>query len=314
MKLSILLATYNGEKYLSAQLDSLLSQSYSDFVIYISDDYSTDGTQNVINDYAAKYPDKIIDLNNKEHFGCAKKNFFNLVDKVDSDIYMFCDQDDVWLPNKIEDTLRIYNNLSAADKKKPVLVHTDLKVVDGELNIINRSFFDHMQMKRNVSNWQNYTVQNYVTGCTMLINKPLADLYKLNKQFLNADNILMHDYFFAFLASLLGRVEFLDEATMLYRQHGNNSVGAKDVRSVKYALNKLKLSTKNNSEIVNGQLQTAEILKLLNESNCDSEIIKILTEYSELSKKSKIQKLSFIKKHKLLKFGFKRRIFQFLTI
>ena len=314
MKLSILLATYNGEKYLSAQLDSLLSQSYSDFVIYISDDCSTDGTQTIINDYASKYPDKIIDLNNKDHFGCAKKNFFNLVDKVDSDIYMFCDQDDVWLPNKVEDTLRIYNNLSAADKKKPVLVHTDLKVVDGELNIINSSFFDHMQMKRNVSNWQNYAVQNYVTGCTMLINKPLADLYKLNKQFLNTDNILMHDYFFAFLASLLGRVEFLDEATMLYRQHGNNSVGAKDVRSVKYSLNKLKLSLKSNSEIVNGQLQTAEVLKLLNESNCDSEIIKILTEYSELSKKSKIQKLSFIKKHKLLKFGFKRRIFQFLTI
>ena len=139
MTLSILLATYNGENYLAEQLDSLLSQSYSDFKIYVSDDCSKDKTRNIISDYAKKYPDRIIDLNNEQHFGSAKLNFFSLVEKVDSDLYMFCDQDDVWLPNKVQKTIETYNRVD--DKEKPVLVHSDLNVVDTNLRILDTSFF-----------------------------------------------------------------------------------------------------------------------------------------------------------------------------
>lgn len=312
MKLSILLATYNGEKYLSTQLDSLLSQTYSDFTIYISDDCSKDSTQNIIDEYVTKYPEKIIDVKNKEHFGNAQNNFLSLAEKVDSDLYMFCDQDDKWLPEKVEKTVDAYN--SVENKNQPILVHSDLIVVDGDLKEINPSFFDMMQLKKNLTDWRSFAVQNYVTGCTMLVNNVLVDLYKQNKDKINKENILMHDYFFAQIAAFAGQIIFIDEGLMLYRQHGNNSVGAKDVNSVGYAVEKLKKSSKAKSVNVRGQLQVAEVLKFLPKEKLDSTEIQVLQEYSQLIKKTKLQRIKFLVKNKLLKNGLKRKIFQLLTI
>ena len=321
MKLSILLATYNGEEYLSAQLESLIDQSYSDFTVYISDDCSTDGTSQVIENFVSRYPQKIIDLKNSEHFGSAKKNFLNLVEKVDSDIYMFCDQDDVWLPNKIELTLNEYKK--TANENVPVLIHTDLKVVDGNLQIIDDSLFNYMQMVKNVADWRNFAVQNTVTGCTMLINRTLADLYKKNKNLVNLDNILMHDYFFALLASVCGKIVFIEEPTMLYRQHGKNSVGAKNVCSINYALQKLRSAKVTDSEVVGCLLQAGEVAKILKLYNQECageksakvlEAAQILEDYSKIKELSKLKRIRFINKNKLLKKGAKRRLFQLFTI
>ena len=100
--ISILLSTYNGEKYLSEQLDSILQQSYQNFIIYIRDDGSNDNTLNIIMYYVHNFPSKIKLVDDKVKHRGAKLSFIWLMSHIESDYYMFCDQDDVWLPNKIE--------------------------------------------------------------------------------------------------------------------------------------------------------------------------------------------------------------------
>ena len=134
---SILLATYNGEKFLIEQLNSIINQSYEDWTLYIHDDGSSDGTIAIINQYCDQYeniiylPDLIV------HRGAAQ-SFMCLLEQVNADYYMFCDQDDVWLPYKIEKT---YIAMQEKPVDSPVLIFSDLVVVDSDLNIINKSFW-----------------------------------------------------------------------------------------------------------------------------------------------------------------------------
>ena len=104
--ISILLATYNGERYIAGQIESVLAQTYQDFKLYICDDKSTDGTYSIITEYAARYPGKIIATQNEVNSGGAKFNFLNMMVEFNDDYIMLCDQDDVWLPNKVEVSLK----------------------------------------------------------------------------------------------------------------------------------------------------------------------------------------------------------------
>ena len=129
----ILLATYNGEKYLSELIDSLLEQSYRNILITISDDSSTDGTMGIIKKYKDEYPGLFRILPHTDRFGNAKDNFFFLLRNSVADYVFLCDQDDVWLPEKVEimiDELQRHDN-------EPALVHCDLEVVDNNLVLIN---------------------------------------------------------------------------------------------------------------------------------------------------------------------------------
>ena len=135
------MATYNGEKYIEEQLESLLEQTLQNFKIFIQDDCSQDKTIQIIQDYQRKYPDKIFFGINKKNTGSAKHNFFNLLLHYKDDYIMLCDQDDVWNADKIEIT---FNEMKRMEKlhgqQTPILVHTDLTVVDSDLKVINSSF------------------------------------------------------------------------------------------------------------------------------------------------------------------------------
>lgn len=312
MKIALLLATYNGERYLAQQIDSLLNQTYDDFVIYISDDCSKDSTIVVINEYVKKNPEKIILLHNREHFGNARDNFFNLLKSVDADCYLFCDQDDFWLPNKVEKLVALYNEHKS--DLIPVLIHSDLKVVDENLQELSASFFESMALVK-TTNWKNIIVQNNVTGCTMLINRVLADYYKKNYSIINNDNILMHDYFFAEIAALCGETYFIDESLILYRQHGNNSVGAKNVKSLSYFRMKVSQIRTNKNLVKKTENQAGEVLKVLKNTEIqDVEKISLLNKYFELEKHTKIYRMLFLIKHKMLKNGIFRLVYQFIAI
>ena len=106
MSIAVLMATYNGETYLEAQIESLLKQTYRDFIVYAHDDGSKDKTMQVLEKYVEQYPDKFR-LLRYAALKSAKKNFFSLLKKVEADYYMFCDQDDIWLPEKIENSFRL---------------------------------------------------------------------------------------------------------------------------------------------------------------------------------------------------------------
>lgn len=217
----ILLATYNGEKYISEQIDSILSQDYKDWKIFIRDDGSTDSTIRIIDKYLKEYPGKIQLIDDiKGNIG-VKLNFGELIQYSKSEYCMFCDQDDVWLSNKISLTLEKMKKIEI-DKtvKIPILVHTDLKVVDKNLELISDSIWKYMKLDKTRNTLNKLLVKTTVTGCTMMINSSLREIiYDIPK------DCIMHDYWIALVASSCGIIEWIDTPTILYRQHGNNQVG-----------------------------------------------------------------------------------------
>ena len=147
---------------------------------------------------------------------------------------MFCDQDDVWRPDKVEKTMRaLLEAEQEAGADTPVLVFTDLTPVDESLQLIAPSLMKMQKQYTDVIDYRALLMQNIVTGCATGINRALA---ALAGQCTDTSQVIMHDWWLGVVAARFGRVIYLDESTMLYRQHGGNSVGAKNAGSVKDSL------------------------------------------------------------------------------
>ena len=218
----ILLAAYNGEAYLRRQLDSLLGQTRQDFQLIVSDDQSRDETPRILEEYAGKYPDKILYYRSGLRFGSAQGHFMHLLRTfADSDYILFCDQDDVWHPDKVEKTLEKMESVEE-DPSVPVLVYTDLRVVNGDLEQIDPSFMHYARICGDDTRLNRLLARNVVTGCTVMINRALAELAGRQQDF---SRVRMHDWYLAQLAAACGTLAYLPEATMDYRIHGANVVG-----------------------------------------------------------------------------------------
>lgn len=223
MNVAVLLSTYNGESYLQEQLDSLLRQDFKNFKIYVRDDGSSDNTVNIIEQYCHK-DNRLIRIRSEGNVGCAA-SFLTLVKSVNADVYLFCDQDDVWLPNKIQ---RVFDYYSNVDMSTPALYHCDLAVVDQELNLIHKSFLQHQKMSAIDAMKTNHLfIQNFVVGCSSAINSSLAELVLNNINTQQFTQVAMHDWWFAITAKIQGEIFYDDVQTILYRQHSNNVLGAK---------------------------------------------------------------------------------------
>lgn len=179
----VLLATYNGEKYLNAQIDSLLTQKFQNFKVYISDDSSTDSTVKIINEYCDLFPSKILLISKGIKYGSAKKNFLTLLNQVKADIYFFCDQDDIWTEDHISSMLDVYNRNTAMNNL-PYLIHSDLLIVNNKLDVICDSYFKYSNMLREKVKNNYYYLQNNVTGCSMMINNALKELALLASEWI----------------------------------------------------------------------------------------------------------------------------------
>jgi glycosyltransferase involved in cell wall biosynthesis len=217
----VLLATYNGAAFIASQLDSLFAQSMSDFEILVADDGSRDETPALLREACASNPGRmrIVHL---DRVGGPVPNFMRLLAASNAPYVMFCDQDDIWLPDKIRTLLEAVRSLEAGETQTPALIHSDLRVVDAELRPIARSFFELHALDPTLLDLRGLLVGNRVVGCATMFNRALAQLASGNP---TAD-IVMHDWWIAILGSAFGRVAYLDEAMTLYRQHGNNVVGA----------------------------------------------------------------------------------------
>lgn len=236
-KVYILMATYNGEKYINEQIDSLLNQTYQNWQLIIHDDNSKDNTVEIIKDYIKEHPDKVNLIDDNISTGGAKENFSFLLENIDDhyDYIMFCDQDDSWLEHKIEITLNRMIEIEKENIGKPILIHTDLKVVDEKLNIISESMFHYQKLNlNNQKDIKMISIENIITGCTMMINKRLAQLSKTIP-----NEAIMHDWWIAIITLReSGIIEFVDKGTILYRQHELNTIGSKKV-DLSYYLRKL---------------------------------------------------------------------------
>jgi glycosyltransferase involved in cell wall biosynthesis len=222
-EVAILLSTYNGAHWLPQQLDSLRAQSFEDWILWARDDGSKDGCAAVLRDYARRDPRIHLLLDDAGHLG-AQKSFFWLLEHAapEAPYVMFCDQDDVWHADKIEATRKA---MRAAEKRfpdAPLLVHTDMRLVDRNLGVLYASAKKHLKFKVLEGDFfARLLAQNVVTGCTMMINRRLADACAPL-----SDDALMHDWWIALIAAALGRIVYLRRATIDYRQHESNASGS----------------------------------------------------------------------------------------
>lgn len=234
----ILMATYNGAAFLPAQLDSILAQDTDCWHLTISDDSSTDETPAILDDYARRFPEKITRVFSGRRFGNARDHFFWLMGQCKAEYMHFCDQDDVWHPDKVRLMQEALERAKAQyGAGTPLLVFTDQTVVDENLREIAPSLMRLQRQDPEATDYRNILFQNIVTGCTSAINRSLAELAG---QCRDISQVIMHDWWLALVAARFGKLVYLDVSTMDYRQHGGNSVGAKAVFSFQYILSKLR--------------------------------------------------------------------------
>ena len=231
-RLAILLSTFNGETFLSEQLDSILQQSFTDFIIVARDDGSVDRTPGILTQYAAEHVGRLFILPDEGSNLGAKASFAVLMQYVlkhKSELglvrayMMFADQDDIWAANKIEIEFNSLLLLETGDGyRMPALVHSDLEVVDCEGKRIAASYIAYQGLQSQRDSLVNQVQSNLVTGCTAVINEELA-----LKVLPIPDQAIMHDWWIAIAAVAYGRRLFIDQCLVRYRQHGRNTIGAK---------------------------------------------------------------------------------------
>ncbi len=220
----ILLSTFNGEKYLRELIDSVLGQTYPDWTLWVRDDKSTDGTPAIIADYSARYPGKIRQVETQRNLGVIR-SFEELLKNSTADRIFFCDQDDVWLPTKVEETLQALDAAEEQCAGIPIGVFTDLRVVDEHLQTLSESFWRYSKISpKLITTFDQLCVHTVATGCTLLINKeakeaslPFCEETRMHDAWITL-NILKNN----------GKLIPLEKQTVLYRQHGDNVVGAKN--------------------------------------------------------------------------------------
>jgi glycosyltransferase involved in cell wall biosynthesis len=228
VNIDILMSVLNGSNFIRGQIDSIIGQTYVNWRLIIRDDGSTDNTSEIIREYQDRYPSKFETVQDGEqaknlNLG-ANQGFARVLESSTARYAMFSDQDDVWLPVKIEKTLEKMQELEAIyQESTPLMVHTDLRVVDRELNTIRDSFWQLQHLgPKNCSKLNRLLMQNGITGCTVMINRKLRELATPIPP-----EAIMHDYWLALVAAAFGKIAYLNEPNILYRQHGANYAGAK---------------------------------------------------------------------------------------
>lgn len=310
-RIAILMATYNGEKYIEQQFDSILGQSCNNWHVFISDDCSTDATREIIAEYCNKYRDRFTDLQNKRRFGNARDHFLHLIYSIDSEYYMLADQDDVWMPDKIRISNALMHRIEQDHPTEPILVHSDLEVVDEKLMRLSSSFVKSSKLQPNKCTLYTQLIQNCVTGCTTMFNAALRELVVSTTVKTGSESpILMHDWWLGLIASCFGIIAFMDEPTVKYRQHGSNSVGAVNVNSIPYLIQRA-LRGGVRKTIFDTRKQ-ADYFCMLYSSRLPDETVKIFQDLAASANMSKVRRIRFYIKSGILKQGAIRRVVQFL--
>jgi len=308
--ISILMGTYNGQEYIAEQVRSVLDQSHQDFVLHINDDASTDNTFDIAQQFGLEFPERISVTQNPSNSGCAKYNFIDMMIRIKDDYVMLCDQDDVWLPDKIDLTLKVMQKMeSKYGSNTPILVHSDLRVVSEDLsNVISPSFRKAMGADYTRVKLREQIIQNTLTGCTAMYNRSLADLIEREPEFM-----VMHDWWLMLTASAFGKIGVLDNQTVLYRQHRNNVVGAFDVRTLSYKINKLRRFPEIKKALNETYLQAGSFLNSY-KYRLNNDQVQLLETYCQMPNMNKLMRWQTLCRLGTWKHGWSRKIACFLYI
>lgn len=213
--ISIAMATYNGEKYLKKQLDSIYAQTYKKIEVIVTDDCSTDKTVEILEQYSKMHGLKY--FINEENLGFVK-NFEKAITLCRGEYIALSDQDDIWETDKIH---TLYDHI-----KDNLLIHSDASLIDesGEITASSYTQDSHKVLRKNIIE---YFFNNDVTGCTMMFSKKL-----LSTVLPMPENTISHDWWIAIQAKQQGETIYVPKALVQYRQHENNQIGATDALGI----------------------------------------------------------------------------------
>ncbi|GGI28221.1 glycosyltransferase family 2 protein [Pedobacter mendelii] len=305
--LTILMATYNGDKYLIAQLESILAQSYQNWELIIRDDNSTDTTQKIITEYLSK-DKRIQQLQFGDLHGTACRNFSQLFDwayQEQKQYVLFADQDDVWLPNKIEQSIiEIEKEEKHYGFDIPLAKYSNFKFIDEAGKVIDKRLKLPSKLTLQV-----LLTENYAWGCTMILNHTAINLIKnIPPESVN------HDYYIALVVSAFGKISLINQDLVLYRQHQNNVSGNVDNMSFS---SRFKRYFANSSVMLKPLTQNYALVKSFYERYSDKLVDKnkqlvfsFLTGY----KAGFFKLLKILIKFGIFKIGFGKNVFYIYTL
>ncbi len=293
--IAIIMATYNGEKYIAEQVESILNNNCQDFVIHICDDGSTDATLEICEKYALEYPG-MIEIHRNEQNLRVIKNMLSWTATIDSKYYMFCDQDDYWNSDKIQKSYDFIKMIEQNYPNKPVAIFTDAEVVNEKLETIHPSFQKHEMLSSYKLELGDLLMENKLLGCSVMFNKETQAILKRMDEI--PCEIRMHDWWIGLIGAAFGKVAYLDEPLLKYRQHGDNEVGSLGALGYIFSnLNKLTLQR----ELLYALFKQGEcFLDMYRELLKDNQI-NYLKEFSSFYKKSWI-----VRKYLMIKNGYRK--------
>jgi glycosyltransferase involved in cell wall biosynthesis len=299
----IVVATFNGDHFLVPQLQSILAQDYSHWRLLIRDDGSRDRTHEIIQTYLKQHPSRLqwVNLGDFENVGVVQ-NFNTLLEKSSSDYTFLCDQDDIWLPHKLTDSLQAIQYIeSQCGVVTPILVHSDLRVVTEQLELSHPSFWRSHNLDPTRNSLQHLLVRNHITGCTVVINKALREL-----ALPIPDSVFMHDWWLGLVAAAFGKIAYLKQPTVLYRQHQHNQVGAQN-QKWRYIAKQLKQPQRIREYYRKTQKQAQGFLERYGSQlkNTDQQTVSV---YIDLDNLSFWRKRQLLLKHGLFDTGLARNL------
>ncbi len=302
----ILLATHDGERWLADQVHSIREQTHGQWRLLICDDGSHDGTVALARELA-RDDERIRVTERSAPAGSAARSFLELLTESTGRYVMLADQDDVWLPDKIEVTLARMGDLEATlGPGVPALVHTDLSVVDAELRVREPSLVHSQVLDAESSRLASIVTQNPVTGCTVMVNRALADLVGPPYE-----GVAMHDWWLAVLAAAFGGIGFVDRPTVLYRQHGANTVGARSARTLRYKVARALDREGVVTSLRASYAQAAAVLARYRD-RLTPEQVAVLEAAAQMPEKGKRARLAALRRHGLWKNTLVKRVGQVL--
>lgn len=288
-KVCVFMSTYNGEKYIEEQLDSVLNQENVDVILYIRDDGSTDNTCSIIENYQKKFTNIIL----IKGYNCGPaKSFWKLLQiSREAEFYAFCDQDDIWLPNKLNQGIDCISEYMQI----PALYYSKTKLVDENLKVIKNKYNSY---KESIPRFGQLIAENNASGCTMIWNHKLQLIAKDTK----IEYMRMHDHILFLICEFCNGYVYYDKNSYIkYRQHESNVISGKDTL-LKYMRSVFKY-LKADSGLA---LQSLELLnvKNINANPANIKLLYYIKEYKTTKKmyiRIRLIKLGFYKQKSKIK-------------
>lgn len=298
----LLLATYNGGRFLTEQLQSIERQTFPSWRLIARDDGSTDTTRAQLGEFRSKYPAAVQLVEDADVQLGPKENFARLLTRSTADYVLFCDQDDIWQPHKIAALLELARAHPCPEV--PLLVHSDLEVVDRDLRTIAPSFWRYQFIRPERCQWSRLLVENVVTGCACLFNAALRRAALPMPR-----EAMMHDRWVALVAAAAGEIRWLDAPTVRYRQHGANDTGAKRW-GVNYWLARsgaLVRSPASHQKILSYRQQAGALARHSSAAIPESTRA-VLRDFADLDRFGYFRRVGFVRRHGILRTGALRNL------